>query len=82
MGKKFNSKLAEQIVISRVNNLNSIGYDMSNHEGVFQSCRTDLYNTFNVTQSLCDFLNYKCRTIIINSGLLVKDSAICVIDIF
>jgi hypothetical protein len=73
MGKKFNSKEAEQIVIRRVNNLKSMGYDMSNHEGVFSNCRTDLNNTFNRTQSLCDFLNNKCRTIIIGTNLLIKD---------
>ena len=81
MAKKFNSKEAKQIVISRVENLKSIGYDMSNHEGVFSSCRTDLYNTFNNTQSLCDFLNNKCRTIIINTGLLIKDKPISTSDI-
>ena len=78
---KFNRKEAEQIVIRRVTNLNSIGYDMSNHEGVFQSCRTDLINTFNYTQTLCDFLNNRCRTIIINSGLLVKDKPVSTADI-
>jgi hypothetical protein len=81
MGKKFNSKEAEQIVIRRVSNLKSMGYDMSNHEGVFSNCRTDLHNTFNNTQTLCDFLNYKCRTIIINSGLLIKDKPVSTADI-
>jgi hypothetical protein len=73
MAKKFNSKEAKQIVISRVENLKSIGYDMYNHAGIFHHCRADLLNTFNYTQSLCDFLNKKCCSIIINTNLLVKD---------